>query len=138
MNIFAWNIVLKWNNTLKTDALEWFDFDYLQNLSKTWDKVLYLSGTTSYKKSSDIVKKLQEYFWEILKYDISIITEDKIDIFDIEFEEWIYELASFEGEHIDYNEIFDRFKDIDNVASVREAEVSERFWNKVVKVEFIY
>jgi hypothetical protein len=28
---------------------------------------------------------------------------------------------------VDYNEICERFKDIENVASVREAEISERF-----------
>jgi len=97
-----------------------------------------VSWETTYKKSDDIVKILKEQLWELKNYDISIFGEDKIELFDADYEEWFYELASFEWEMVDYNEICERFKDIENVASVREAEISERFWNRVVRVDFIY
>jgi hypothetical protein len=38
MNTFAWNITLKGNLEISKD----FKFDYLETLSKSWDKNLYL------------------------------------------------------------------------------------------------
>ena len=54
------------------------------------------------------------------------------------YEEWVYELASFEWEQVEYNDFVDRFRDFDWVISVREAEASNKFWNKVIKVDFVY
>jgi len=133
MNIFAWNITLNWNK-----VVSWIDFDYVESLSKTWDKVIFFFWDTEFSKSSEIIEMFSEKFWELKNYDISISTEDKMELVNDTYEEWVYELATFEWEQVDFNEIFDRFWDFEEVVSVREAEVSSRFWNKVVKVDFIY
>lgn len=133
MNTFAWNITLNWNKLIKD-----IEYDYIENFSKTGDKVIYIFWDTQLKTSQEVVDMLKEKIWEIKNYDISISTEDKIDLVDSTYEEWIYELATFEWEEVDFEEIFDRFKDFEEVVSIREAEISPRFWNRVVKVDFVY
>lgn len=133
MNIFAWNITLKWNK-----LISWLDFDYVETLSKSWDKVLFFFWDTEFTKSSEILDMLIEKIWEVRNHDISISTEDKMELVNWTYEEWVYELATFEWEQVDFNEIFDRFWDFEEVVSVREADISSKFWNKVVKVDFIY
>lgn len=133
MNTFAWNIVLKWNKSIK-----WIDFDYVENLSKTWDKIVFIFWDTKLNKSSEIMQLLQDKLWDILSYDISISTEDKMDIINDTYEQWVYELATFEWEQVDFDEILERFWDFEEVVSIREAEMSSKFWNKVVKVDFVY
>ena len=133
MNTFAWNITLKWNRVIKD-----IDFDYIENLSISWDKVIFIFWDTELKTSLEVVKMLEEKLWEFKNHDISISTEDKLEIVWWDYEEWVYELASFEWEQVDFKDILDRFTDFDGVISVREAEISTRFWNKVVKVDFVY
>ena len=133
MNIFAWNIVLKWNKSIK-----WVDFDYIENLSKTWDKVIFIFWETNLKTSNEVVEMLKEKLLEFQNFDISISSEDKMDIINDTYSEWVYELATFEWEQVDFDEILGRFKGFEEVVSIREAEVSKRFWNRVIKVDFVY
>lgn len=133
MNTFAWNIVLKWNNVIK-----WIDFDYVENISLNWNKVLFVFWDTELKTSKELEKMLKEKLWEILFFDIGVSSEDKITILWDKYEEWVYELTSFEWEQVNFEEIVDRFSDFEWVISVREAEISNKFWNKVVKVDFVY
>jgi hypothetical protein len=76
--------------------------------------------------------------WEFKNHDISISTEDKIEIINVAYEEWIYEVATFEWEEVTFAEIMDRFADFEEVISIREAELSQKFWNKTIKVDFVY
>lgn len=133
MNTFAWNITLEWNK-----HISWLDFDYVENFSKDWNKVIFMFWDTEFKTSNELITMLKNKLWEIKNYDISISTENKINIIWDSFEEWVYELASFEWEQVDYDEIVDRFTDFDWVISIREAEISNKFWNKIIKVDFVY
>ncbi|MDP2091287.1 MAG: hypothetical protein Q8K30_06855 [Candidatus Gracilibacteria bacterium] len=134
MNTFAGNITLKGNKTI----IGQLEFDYVENLSKDGNKVLYIFGDTDIETSTDFIAMLKELFGEILNYDISLSSEDKMSILGDSYEEGVYELATFEGEQVDFDEILDRFSDFDGVISIREAENSSRFGNKVVKVDFVY
>jgi hypothetical protein len=134
MNTFAGNITLKWNKVIASD----FEYDFIESLSKTWDKNLYIFGETEIKKSSELIKYFEEKIWELKNFDISISTEDKIELMEYDFEEWMYEMVSFEWEFIEFNEIKERFINHDAIFSIREAEISERFWNKIVRVDFVY
>ncbi len=134
MNIFSGNITLKGNKTISDD----FEFDYIESLSKTWDKVLYVFGETEIKSSQELINFFKEKLGELLNWDISISTEDKIELLPYDYEEGIYELVSFEGEEVDFNEIKQRFEEHDAIFSIREAEISKRFGNRVIKVDFVY
>lgn len=133
MNLFAWNILLEWNNSIKLP-----EFDYVENLSKNWDKIIFIFWETKFSKTEDLIESIWNNIWKIKEYDISIEWKNNIDIINDTYEEWVYELATFEWEQVDFAEIFDRFKDFDEVVAIREAEISNKFWNKVVKVDFVY
>jgi hypothetical protein len=133
MNQFAWNFTVKWNTTVNL-----LEYDYIESFTKDWDKNIFVFWETNSKTSEEKIKFFEEKFWELLNYDISISTEDKIEIFSWDYEEWVYEVVSFEWEQVDFNEIKDRFNEVDEVVSIREAEISNKFWNRVIKVDFVY
>ncbi len=133
MNLFAWNFTVKWSTVINL-----LEYDYIESFTKTWDKNIFVFWKTNSETSKDKIKFFEDKFGELLNYDISIETEDKIEILSWEYEEWIYELVSFEWEQVDFKEIKARFEDIQEVISVREAEISKRFWNRVIKVDFVY
>ena len=134
MNIFAWNIKISSQDLDK----EKYDFDYIENHSDNWSKILYVFWETDLKTSKEIISKFEKIFGELEKYDISISSEDEIELIPYDYEEWIYEVASFEWEKVNFKEIKDRFIGLDTVFSIREAEISSTFWNKVIKVDFVY
>lgn len=131
MNKFAWNITIKWNP--KVDL----DFDFVESLGKTGNKNIFVFGETDETTKDWILKFFEEKF-EVLNSDLSIETEEKIEIIWESYEEWLYEVASFEWEEVDFKEIFERFEEFEEVVCVREAWVSEKFWNKIIKVDFVY
>lgn len=131
MNKFAWNITLKWNP--KVDL----DFDFVESLGKTGNKNIFVFGEADETTKDWILKFFEEKF-EVLNSDLSIETEEKIEIIWESYEEWLYEVASFEWEEVDFKEIFERFEEFEEVICVREAWVSEKFWNKIIKVDFVY
>jgi len=132
MNKFAWSVTIAWTNTVD------LDYDYIESFTVDWNKNVFVFWETELNTSQEIVDFFKEKFWELLNYDISISTENKIDIFAWEYEEWVYELASFEWEQVKIEEILDRFSEVSEVVSVREAENSKKFGNRVVKVDFVY
>ena len=134
MNTFAWNITLKWNLLIP----EGFPYDYIESLSLSWDKTLYIFWETDFNSSEELIDYFTQEIWELNNYDISISSEDKIEVIPYDFEEWVYELVSFEGEEVSFDEIKDRFLEHDAMFSVREAEESSKFWNRIIKVDFIY
>lgn len=133
MNVFAWNITISWKT-----IISWLDFDYVESLSKTWNKVVFIYWETKLKSSKDLVELFTEKLWELINYDLSISWEDKIKFINWDYEEWIYELVTFEWESVDFDEICERFWEFEEVISIREAEISEKFWNKVIKVDFVF
>ena len=134
MNLVLWNITLKWNKVIPRS----FDFDIIETLWKTWNKNIYFFGETEIKSSAEFMEYLQKEMWEILNFDFSISSEDKIEFLPYDYEEKIYELVTFEWEDIDFKEIVEKFKDSDSIFSIREAWISEKFWTKIIKCDFIY
>lgn len=99
---------------------------------------LFIFGQTKLASSEEIIKSYEK-FGEIFSYDISISTEDNIAILNTDYEkDGLYEVAAFEWPEIDYKDIIGRFDEMFEVICVREAEESEKFWNRIVKVDFIY
>lgn len=132
MNVFAWNFTL--NGNKKIDL----DFDFVESLSKNGDKIVFIFWETELKTSKEVLDMIIQSVWELKNYDISISSEDNIEIVNLAYEEGIYEIATFEWEEVDFNEIFDRFKDFEEVVAIREVEVSEKFGNKKIRVDFVY
>lgn len=132
MNIFAWNITLVGNKKID------LEFDTIENLSKTWDKTIFIFWETELETSEKLLAFFKEKLWELKSYDLSISTEDKIEMVWESYSEGIYELASFQWEEVSFEEIKERFMWFDEAVIIREAEISEKFWNRIVKVDFVY
>lgn len=132
MNIFSWNVTLDGNKKID------LDFDYIESLSKSWNKIVFVFWETNLKSHWELLDMLKESLGPIIGHDISISSENKIDILNWTYEEWIYEIATFEWEEVTFEEIVDRFKDFEEVVSIREADISEKFGNKKIKVDFVY
>lgn len=134
MNQVAWTINLSENKNIP----ESFDFDYVASLSKNWEKNVFIFGETQIKTSKEFIEYCEKELWKISSYDISISSEDNILLEPYDYEEWIYEVASFEWEQVSFGEIKKRFEESDTFISIREAGISEKFGNKVIKVDFVY
>jgi len=134
MNTVVWTITVEWKDQISED----FDFDIVPSLSTNWNITIYFFWETEIKTSKDFIEDSEKYLWKILHSDISISSEENVFLDPFDFEEWVYEVASFSWEQITFWEIKKRFEWNEEVISIREAEVSEKFWNKVIKVDFVY
>lgn len=130
-NIFSWSITFKW----EIDASVIKNQFFITNSTDFTNIFLYWETDflTSKELIEDISKKI---FWEVLNYDISISTEDKISIISDLNQLWEYQILTFSWVWISFQNILDKYKNETWVVSVREGEVS-KFWNRTVKVDFV-
>lgn len=133
MNLFAGCIVVD-----KTATLWNINYDYITSLSSNGNRVVFIFWETTTNNKQELEEELTKKLWNIIDFDMSHESENKIDIFHGTYEEWIYETAAFEGENVDINEVKDRFEWFDEAVCVREWWISERFWNKIIIVDFVY
>lgn len=134
MNTIIGTLTLKWNNIIPKE----FDFDIVESLEKNGNKTIFFFWETQCKNADEFLEENKNILWNIIFSDISLSNLQNVflDLFD--YEEWIYEVASFEWEQITFSEIKSRFKEVDEVISIRECEISKRFWNSIIRVDFIY
>ena len=134
MNTVVWTITVEWKEQISED----FDFDIVPSLSTNWNITIYFFWETDIKTSKDFIEDSKKYLWKIIHSDISISSEENVFLDPFDFEEWVYEVASFSWEQITFWEIKKRFEWNEEVISIREAEISKKFWNRVIKVDFVY
>ena len=128
---FAGNITLKsWNiDTSK------YDFDIIAAGERTY----FVMWEVDEDNLTALLVYFTDIFWcEIESYDLSIEALDQIDIYADKYNEWVYEVVSFEWPEINFQAISERFEMVDEVCIVREAETSKKFWNRIVRVDFLY
>ncbi len=134
MNTVAGTITLDWNQIIP----ESFDFDIIESLEKSWNKTIYFFWETPLESSDDFLLESKNILWKILHSDISISSENKIHLSLFDYDEGFYELARFEWEQVSFSEIKKRFSESPDVISIRESDISKRFWNKIIIVDFVY
>ena len=135
MNYFAGSITFAWNVTL---SFKNRSFNFVKNITKNKNSNVYFFWETEKETS----KELLEYFKEtiskdVLSYDLSIETEDKIEILEDEMVDWEYNVMSISWISTTFEEVLENFQDGEEVVCIREAEESKIFWNKVIKVDVI-
>ena len=130
MNIFAGNFSLK--EKIETPDL---DLDIIQTSETSY---FIMGADEEIKTSTQLKEFLEKNFWEIKSCDISIEGEDKLEILASEYEWYVYECVSFEWPNVDFHDILERFAEWGEVVVVREAEVSKKYWNRVIKADFLY
>jgi len=134
MNKIAGTIVYKgFLDEKKLDELEYSCFDTPLETGNTTLLVFW-------ETKSDIkkIKKQLEEVGEIINYDVSHSDEDRLMLLNKKVEWEVHEAVTFEWIEAAYEAIIDRFAENYEVVAIREAEDSVKFWNKTVKVDFIY
>lgn len=130
MNIFAGNFSLEEKTT--TPEL---DFDIIQ----TWEKSYFIMwADDGLDSSKNVVDFIENFFWKLATHDISIEWEDQLEIISSEYEVWAYECVSFQWPEVSFDDILERFAGSSEAISIREAEESKVYGNKVIKVDFMY
>lgn len=134
MNKFAGTITFKESPEIKS-----LDFWSLELMHHAGGKTLFVFGSVVFKTAKEVVAYFEKEYGEIVDADISISTEEKVAIINYDIsEDGLYECATFEGEEVGFREILARFEDSFEAVSIREAEVSKKTGNRVVKVDFVY
>lgn len=135
MNTFAWNITFSWNIKIKFRNPT---FRFVKNLTKDGDTNLFFYWETDLVSSDQVLEYFKENLSKnIISYDISISSEDKIEIYkdeELDGEYWILTLSWISN---DFEDVVETFKNDPPVVCIREAENSKSFWNRVVKVDVI-
>lgn len=130
MNIFAGNFSL----IEKTQTPE-LDFDIEQTGEKSY---FIMWADESLVSSEQVVSFIENYFWKLASHDISIEWEDEIEIISSEYEIGAYECVSFEWPWVDFHDILERFAESNEAISIRQAGESKIYWNKIIRVDFMY
>lgn len=135
MNTIAWTITLAWNITLKDK----FSFNVIKNLTNKKNSNLFIYGKTDLKSSIEILEFLKKSFEEeVLSYDISISTEDKIKLFEEDLIDGEYSTMTISWLGEDFESVLETFVDSDSsIVSIREVEDSKIFDNRKVRIDFI-
>ncbi|MCH2189038.1 hypothetical protein MK079_04395 [Candidatus Gracilibacteria bacterium] len=133
MNTFAGNITYTGDYNL-----DHVDADCLE-IDTGEKKILFLAGQTDFGSSQGLIDDFKKHITGVVYYDISLSTEDQVDIMNPDIpEDGIYECVTFEGPDVDYTQVIDRFHDAGEVVVIRESQDSNKFGNKIIKVDFIY
>lgn len=117
-------------------------FSYLIWEQEDGNTTMYFYGETEMKSSEELEKFIISVVGrEKITSDISISTEDKIELF-IENNEELegeYMRTIIEGAGEDFESVMQNFWDSSpNIIAIREAEKSAFFWNRVIKIDIVY
>lgn len=133
-NLFAWSITFKWNVVVKKSD----DFNFVKNLTKNWDSNVFFYGNTDLNSSQELLTYFKWYVsLEIISSDLSISTEDKIEIFDFEEIDWEYSFMTVSWIWNDFFDVLESFEENEEVVCVREAEINNIFWEKNIRIDII-
>lgn len=130
MNIFAGNF------SIEID-IEVPEIDY--DIVKISPKNFFIMGwSEEIETSAQVLEFIESIFGKTLTHDISIDTQEEVEILSSEYEDECYECVSFEWPNVSLQDIVERFADSWEVAVIREAEKSKQYGNRVVKADFLY
>lgn len=131
MNKFAWSLTFSWKVSNK-------DFPYNSIITfLDWITNIFLYWETEISSSKELTNFFEKNYWEIISFDISIETEDKIFLNKKMPKNWVYQIYSIEWINIDFENILEWYKTDENVVSIREVEQSKKFWNKIIRIDFL-
>lgn len=130
MNIFAGNFSIQ-------EEVEIPDIDF--DIIKTSSTSFFIMGADeTIWDSKSLETFLKDQFWNLLSIDMSIESEDRVEILSPEYEGEVYECVSFEWPNVNFEDILERFVETPEAICVREAQESKKYKNKLIKVDFLY
>ena len=135
MNKFAGDIVYDW--FLDDSQLDALSYTCLATPLESWKTCLLIFGETKASLKQELILELWD-LGTIIKSDISFSVDEKVMLLNTQIEGDVHEIVSFQWVEIAFEEIVERFAETYEVVAIREAKESAQFWNKVIKVDFIY
>lgn len=135
--IFAGSVTIRDN---------WDVGSLVEKMPQEWQKqittvnknvIVYLSGTTDILSSTELLDYIKSIVWELVSYDISHTgdTGDRVEIINTS-RNGDYSYVVFHGK--DFEDIVWEYSSMENVASIRTAEISKNFDTPVIKVDFLW
>ena len=130
----AWNISFEKKINFSFDNIFFIE---TENLDWTYNYFFY--GKTYKKTELDILTELEKIAWEwAINKDISISIEDELEVYFDKQVNWSYTLLSIEGKEENFKSVLEKFKNSSpHIVSIREAENSKVFWNRIIKIDII-
>ena len=61
-----------------------------------------------------------------------------LEVISSEYEVGTYECVSFEGPEVEFDDILERFAASSEAITIRQAEESKTYGNRIVRVDFLY
>ncbi|MDD3303246.1 MAG: hypothetical protein PHN31_06845 [Candidatus Gracilibacteria bacterium] len=134
MNKTAGNITFE--QKVKIDIENIFCVETI-NLDGTYNYFFY--GKTYDNTSQEILEKLEHSAKvKSVNHDISISTEDKIDVYFNEQIKGVYTIISIEGKEETFESVLEKFSESsDFIVSIRETENSPRFGNRIIRIDIV-
>lgn len=134
MHKTAWNITFEQQINFKIENLH-----FVESLNPIWTYTYFFYWKTYIKTSIELLQELEKIAWvKYVNQDISISTEDDLDIYTDKKLEWVYTMISIEWAKETFITVVDKFKDSSPfIVSIRESGNSPRFWNRIIKVDII-
>lgn len=139
MNSFAWSITFKWNVALNIkDQRELKHFHIVKNLTKIWDTNIYFYGEIDLNSKQDIINYFRENISEnIIDFEVSLSSEDRIEILDLDEIDWEYNTMTISWIETSFEEVLESFSENEEVVCIRESNLNKLFWTKDIKVDII-
>ncbi len=130
----AWNISFEKKVNFSFDNIFFIE---TENLDWTYNYFFY--GKTYKKSELDILTELEKIAWEwAINKDISISIEDELEVYFDKQVNWSYTLLSIEGKEENFKSVLEKFKNSSpHIVSIREAENSKVFWNRIIKIDIV-
>jgi hypothetical protein len=134
MHKTSWNITFEQQINFKIENLH-----FVESLNPIWTYTYFFYWKTYIKTSIELLQELEKIAWvKYVNQDISISTEDDLDIYTDKKLEWVYTMISIEWAKETFKTVVDKFKDSSPfIVSIRESVNSPRFGNRIVKVDIV-
>lgn len=137
MNEIAGSITFRWRvDTYFSDI----KFHSVKNNTLDGNTNIYFYGKTNITSSKEFIDYISMTVGgEIISVDISISSEDTLNLYTEDAIEGEYILTSLEGISETFISACDKFEGSSpSIVAIREAGKSTLFWNKVIKVDIVY
>nr|MDD3720372.1 hypothetical protein [Candidatus Gracilibacteria bacterium] len=108
-----------------------------ENINGTFTYFFY--GKTYINSSSELLKSLDEKAnINSINHDVSISTEDNIEVYQDRPIDGVYTITSIEGNEENFDSVIEKFAESSPfIVSIREVESSLRFGNRIIRIDIV-
>lgn len=137
MNEIAGSITFKWMLDIHFSDVK---FHSVKNNTPDGNTNVYFYGRTNLASSKEFIDYVSmSVGGEVVSVDISISSEDTLNLYTEDPMDGEYMLTSLEGISETFVSALDKFEwSSPSIVAIREAGKSTLFWNKIIKIDIVY